>query len=357
MPDNPRESNPGAQSLADEIQWLRRERGAAAEQRKEIGLLVKQTVAEIDRLAQVNRDVPSKMRQMEANLESIPRVEILRHCSSLHEGQMRQFMMQSQLEQLRNRQASLERVEGLLDRFLGVATHLASLMVEAAAGTSDRSVDRPELARAALQSAELARQRVSRHLQDVTTQVLSDLILRSEICERMMAIDQQQAREEMARLRKAASTALIATRQLVLDVHPPALEELGLADALRRYVESARLNDNLQIGLEVAGEERRLPPGTELAVFRIVQEALANAARHSGAARAEVRVLFEPGQLIATVVDEGQGFDPRRSMAQAELRSQSGLVDMRTRAGLVGATLEISSRPGGGCMVSVVVPC
>ncbi len=348
----------GSDQVDSMIARFEREKGATADQRKEIAILIKQAVAEIDRLSQGNRELSSQMRQLQANVEAFSRAEIQQIYSAFQEAQMRLFMMQSQLEQLRGRQSNLEKTEQLLGSVLEGLSSLAgdstSGSTSEAGSTTDATAAAEEAS--ALPSIELAYRRVSRQLQDGSAQALSDLILRAEVCERLVEVDWHKAKEEISGLRKAATSALKSTRQLVHELQPPALEELGVAIALRRYVEISRPSDRLQIDLQMAGQERRLAPGVELAVFRIIQEALANAAQHSGAARAEVRVRFEPEQLIATVADEGRGFDVSRTLAEASRKGHSGLADMQLRARLVGATLEISSKAGAGCMVSLAVP-
>lgn len=355
-------SSTGADSdrLASVIASFEREKEVLANQRRELAILIKQAVAEIDRLSQRNRDLSSQMRQLQANIDAFSRAEIQQLYAAHQEAQLRLFMMQSQLEQLRSRQSNLERTEQLLNSLLDVSSSLK----ERSDGTAtvagvDGAVRQPETgsdaARQPLSSIELAYHRISRELQDGPAQALSDLILRAEVSERLVQVDWQKAEEEIAALRQAATSALKSTRQLIHELQPPALEELGLAIALRRYVEVSRPSERLQIDLQIAGLERRLPPTVELAVFRIVQEALTNAADHSGATRAEVRLRFEAEQVIATVTDEGRGFDVGEALAEAALKDHSGLADMQLRASLIGGTLEISSKAGAGCMISLAV--
>lgn len=361
MPDNsPLTESPSR--LSSMVEDLRRKRLDLEEQRKELAMLVKQTASEIDRVSQRARNATAQLRQVESNLEGYSRADVKRSYSASQEAQMRQFMMQSQVEQLRNRQNSLDSSEELLRQLIDAAEEMVAAadgpdgtIVTAPMSKSEQSAHSREAAQAIFNSVELAQHRVSRQLQDETAQAISDLILRAEVCERLVEMDKQRAKNEIARLKAAASAALKSTRQLVQELRTPALEESGLAAALRRYAEASRSSDKFHVDLQVLGLERSLPRAVEIAVFRIVQEALANAAKHSGAGKAEVRVHSEQGQITAVVSDEGRGFDVESEMNHARGKEQSGLLDMQFRAELVDGILEISSTPDVGCTVTFTV--
>ncbi len=349
-----------SQQLSTSIGLFQREKAAIADQRKEIGVLIKQAVSEIDRLTQLNRDLSPQMRQLEANIEGFPRAEIKKLYTTFQEAQMRLFMMQNQLEQLRSRQANLERMEQLLLGFLNLASSLHAseqiprdgLMPEQIEGMAATPASRIAM----LNSLETARQRLSRQLQDGPAQALSDLILRTEVCERLVAMDAHKGQEELCRLRSAVSSALKSTRQLIYELQPPSLEEAGLGAALRKYINSSRLRDTLQIDLEVAGQEIRLPEATETALFRTIQEALTNASEHSGTAKVDVALRFDTDHLVVTVSDEGRGFDVKGVLEQIDQRDHSGLADIRARATLAGGSLELESAPNAGCTVKLTIP-
>lgn len=363
MPDSLPRTN-GSSRIASMVGDLRRKRADLEEQRKELAMLIQQIAAEIDRVSQRARDANAQLRQVESNLEGYSHAEVKRAYSASQEAQMRQFMMQSQMELLRNRQNSLDSAEELLRQLIDAADEMveaADEQTDGAAGTtpmsaSEQSAQARGTAQTVFRSIELAQHRLSRQLQDETAQAISDLILRAEVCERLVEMDRQKAKIEITRLKGAASAALKSTRQLVQELRAPALEESGLAAALRRYVEPSRSSEKFQVDLQIVGLGKSLPQAVEIAVFRIVQEALANAAKHSGAGKAEVRVHSEGGQVVVTISDEGSGFDVEAAMRQARGKDQSGLVDMQLRAELVDGALEISSKPGVGCTVSLTIP-
>lgn len=147
------------------------------------------------------------------------------------------------------------------------------------------------------------------------------------------------------------STAQLV-RDVLTDMRPPGLDELGLLAALREHAEQVAQRSGL--GLEVAGAEPRprLPPATEIALFRVAQEALTNVVKHAGATKVSVSLRPEHGVVTLTIEDNGAGFDGEVPAMAAGM----GMASMRERAEAVGARPRIESAPGSGTRVIVEVP-
>ncbi|HEX2987771.1 MAG TPA: histidine kinase [Chloroflexota bacterium] len=349
--------------LGDALDSFRQEIASMAEQSKEISLLIKQTADEIDRLTQINREQSSQMRQLQANIDAYPRTEIQQRYTTWQEAQMRLFMQQNQMEQLRNRQANLERSQQMAMGLLEVVDSLTGSMEAGLAITSgsqlmgqgnDSGGQGPVTA--LIQATELVYHRLSRELQDSAAQMLSDLILRAEICERLVDRDPSMAKGEISQLRQATAQALKSVRKLIQALEPPALKELGLPTALRRYVSAEMVGESPRVLLEINGKERRLPHVEEIGVFRILQEGLTNAVQHSGGECIKLTLHFETDRVTAQLSDDGHGFDVATALKQATTRIRSGLVEMRVRADSIGASLEINSYPGRGCTINLALP-
>jgi signal transduction histidine kinase len=138
-------------------------------------------------------------------------------------------------------------------------------------------------------------------------------------------------------------------------LHPPLLEEGGLASAVRWFVTGLADRSGMEIKLSIASDFPRLPAEMELAMFRVVQECLTNADRHSGSRSAAIRLFCQPGSVNIEVRDHGKGIAPER---MAELKSQScgvGIRGMQERLRPFGGDLSISSN-NRGTKVAVRVP-
>jgi two-component system sensor histidine kinase UhpB len=200
---------------------------------------------------------------------------------------------------------------------------------------------------AALQAQEQERTRVARDLHDEVNQSLTGLLLRLEAAREAAPPELEAALAETKALANQAMRELLS---LARQLRPTALDDLGLAAAVAGQVEQLAQGE-IEAGIEVDGDFSDLGDDAQLVVYRVAQEGLSNAARHSGAGRVEVRLRrLDSGGVELTVSDDGRGF------AFDESEGGLGIAGMRERALLIGGELTIESRPGRGTTVQLVVP-
>jgi signal transduction histidine kinase len=198
------------------------------------------------------------------------------------------------------------------------------------------------------------RRRIARELHDETGQSLTVLSLGIEAAATQLRTGQQDHVEErLASLANVAGGAIDELERLVLDLRPAQLDRLGLVATLRWYVARLRSQTDLAATMSVHGEGIRLAAEIETTLFRLAQEALTNVIRHAKATRADVLLSFEPDALRLEVTDDGVGFEADRVAVAA---TSIGLIGMRERAQLIGATVTMHSSPGHGTHISVTVP-
>ncbi|MBN9517185.1 PAS domain-containing protein [bacterium] len=209
---------------------------------------------------------------------------------------------------------------------------------------------RRELARRLQTAQEDERRRVARDLHDSAGQLLAGLSLAAKAAQSASTPTEAAARlDDVLRLADAAGREL---HGLAVRLRPTALDDLGLAAALGQLVVEWAGRAGVPAEFQATGlGARRLPDEVETALYRVVQEALTNVAKHAGASAVAVTVGVTGHTATAVVEDDGRGFDPEGA-GQGRL----GLVGMRERVALVGGTLEVESSPGGGTMVIARVP-
>ena len=204
-----------------------------------------------------------------------------------------------------------------------------------------------------MQAQEEERERLAREIHDGPAQALANAVFELEFCERLLEKDPAKLRQELVRLKADIRQGLADVRHFIFGLRPAVLSELGLAATLRRYAEDFEARCGIAVTLETA-EPLRLSGPQEVAIFRVVQEALQNTRKHSNASAVAVRLCAAAEKLVITIEDNGEGFD----LGQAGERriGHFGLRGMQERARLIGAELEVTSQPGRGTRVALIVP-
>jgi len=207
---------------------------------------------------------------------------------------------------------------------------------------------------AALNAVLEERSRLSRELHDGLAQLAAFLLVRLDTVTDLVAANRRsEALAELERMRGVTDDLYKDVRESISDLRT-GVAERGLATALRDYVDEYEERHDIQVTLH--GEElaEGLRPLSALQLLRIVQEALANVRKHSGASRASISFTGMPGGVQVVIADVGRGFEPARSSESG--RPNFGLVSMRERTESIGGTFVVDSAPGGGTRVLVSVP-
>jgi two-component system sensor histidine kinase UhpB len=199
-----------------------------------------------------------------------------------------------------------------------------------------------------LRAQEEERRRLARDLHDEVNQALTAILLRLEALSQAAPPELTDELREVKRLVNQAMNELL---QLARQLRPTALDDHGLLPAMASQVRRFAAQTGIKADLNASGEETRLQPDEEIAVFRIAQEALANVARHAGASQVKVDLRADKEGIELTVRDDGRGFEPEMRVGNG-----LGLGGMAERARLVGGELTIESQPGAGTQLCLKVP-
>ena len=241
---------------------------------------------------------------------------------------------------------------------------------------------RQDLLQRLITAQEDERRRIARELHDETSQALTSFVVNLQSLSQVLSTHLnhfsgasyengqltlsarvvREVKERVDELRGLVGATLEEVHTLALELRPRVLDDLGLIPALERYVADFTRNFGIACELQVVtssphdARSRRLPGVVETSVYRIVQEALTNVARHSKAKNASVVVEILPEMVSALVEDDGVGFAVQQALANRATRPSLGLHGMRERATLLGGTLTLESSPGAGTTVCVRIP-
>jgi len=248
----------------------------------------------------------------------------------------------------------LKQLQLVVQHIESSAAYLLGSGIDPSSSAEDESV---EVAQRVLGSLEAERERLYRDVHDGPAQVLANAIFEVEylerIAERAPAEVRQTFRTELSNLKGQFRGSLDSVRAMIYDLRPPELTELGLAEAMRNYASEWELRCGIKVASQLDLKDTGLSPMDELAVYRIMQEALQNVHKHAHASAVGIAWSVANKSWVLHVTDDGMGFDLVKA---ARHKKSVGLLSMRERAELIGGSLQIQSTPGKGTAVTLLLP-
>ncbi len=312
---------------------------------KDMSRMIEQSRGEVEKLAQRNAAIAAHVRQLQVNLETVPRADLKAAYDAAQDSQQRLFTMRGQLEKLQSEQAGLERLAETLRRTLAA--------LESADGQKGEGDNMPVIVRI-VEAQEAERQRLSRQIHDGPAQALSNFILQTEIAMRLFDVDTERARAELRSLKSSATATFQKVRDFIFDLRPMMLDDLGLVPTVKRYVDAFKEKSGIPVNLAITGGDFRMEAAREVVIFRGIQELLTNVRQHAQATQVRLTLDMDGKRVHVLVEDNGQGFDVQA--VSSGKRKVAGLPTLQDRMDLLGGTLQIDSQVGQGTRIIMDVP-
>jgi signal transduction histidine kinase len=232
---------------------------------------------------------------------------------------------------------------------------LAAVFNEMTVTLGQKEAGRQQLLRQVIHAAEEERQRIARELHDHTGQALTSQIAALGALENRSG--DETLRQRLGELRRQTEQALAEVHDLTVALRPSVLDDVGLMAALQRHCRIFAERSAMQVACKNVGlDNQRLPAEVELTIYRLVQEALTNAVRHGQANRAQVLVQRTGRGVLASVLDNGRGFDVRDWQQRCVEDNRLGLLGIEERVALLGGSFCVESAPGQGAAVYADIP-
>lgn len=206
-----------------------------------------------------------------------------------------------------------------------------------------------------IKAQEEERRRVARDIHDGPAQSFANIVMRAEFCLKLMDVNPDQVRDELQDLMWLVRGSLEDVRKIIFDLRPMSLDDLGLLAAVKRYTEQYMEDYQIHVELNVMGREKRVDNSLEIALFRIIQESLTNARKHSGAPEVVITIEYHNDRINLMVRDNGRGFDLAK-VRQEKQGVSFGLTGMGERVHLLKGKFDIRSAPGKGTQVLASIP-
>lgn len=218
-------------------------------------------------------------------------------------------------------------------------------------------INRGELLREVYNSHEERQRRLARELHDETSQVLASLNANLEAAIGMLPEGTGKVRQQLSKVQGLSINILDEIHRIIYELRPSLLDDLGLVPAIRWLLENNLQTIGINVKLTTYGTERRLDAQLEITLFRVIQEAITNTARHSRATRCGITIHFYKRSVKVTIKDNGSGFDIKEAQTSKERPRGLGLIGMRERVELLNGRIEISSNPDNkGTEIIIQIP-
>jgi two-component system sensor histidine kinase DegS len=254
---------------------------------------------------------------------------------------------------LRNLEETIDRAEVLMTQMgvvLGYLTGDLSKVGEALETAKQHQM----MGLRIIQAQEEERKRVAREIHDGPAQSMANVVLRTEIVEKMLKNERiLEAQMELHELKEMVRLSLAEVRRIIFDLRPMALDDLGLVPTIQKYIKNFEERTKQSVDLIVFGQEQPLKSSVKAAIFRLIQECLNNVEKHSNAKFVQVKLEFTQENLHLVVKDDGVGFDMNDRAASY---SSFGLLGMKERTQLLEGTMDIQSTPGQGTKIMFQIP-
>ncbi|GIN39747.1 MULTISPECIES: sensor histidine kinase [Heyndrickxia] len=340
----------------------RQEYETLSDELKEVKVMVSQVIDEGEDLEVKTRQSRRRLSIVSQHFRDYTEEQVREAYEIAHNYQMKYSMNLELEKQLRRRRDELERrlihLEATIDRANNlvsqtsvVLNYLTSDLKEIGSALEDAK-EKQDFGLRVIEAQEEERKRLSREIHDGPAQMLANMLLRSDLVEKVYREQGiVNALEEVKSLKKMVRSSLSEVRRIIYDLRPMALDDLGLVPTLRKYLErTEEYNNGVTFHFINLGQEYRLPSKYEVALFRLVQESVQNAIKHAQASEIHVKIDMQQDSVFLIVKDNGKGFDVREKK-----EGSFGIMGMRERVEIIDGKITIDSKIGEGTIVMIQV--
>ncbi|WP_308636657.1 sensor histidine kinase [Paenibacillus silvisoli] len=259
-------------------------------------------------------------------------------------------------KRVRNVEKSIERAESIASQINVVLEYLAGDLNQVTR-ILESAKNRQQIGLKIILAQEEERKRIAREIHDGPAQSLANIVLRTEIAERMLVKQEFQiVQEELIDLKSQVRSGIEEIRKIIFNLRPMALDDLGLVPTLRKYIQDYEEKSKIRTMFETVGKEIRLPSAMEAGIYRLVQEAFSNAFKHADPSFVILEITYQAQMVKIVVKDNGVGFHVDQMESRVKNSTHFGLIGMRERVELLEGRMEIESTVGQGTKVTIHIP-
>lgn len=329
---------------------------------EEVKLQTQQVILEVDHYEKLERYARLRLMDVSRDFRSYSQEHIQEAYEKAREMQVKLIDLRQQEVYLRRRRDELNRqikkfteIGQKADNFLqttGLALKILRGNVERINDTIEESYRQQQMVTWIIESQEAERRKIARELHDGPAQTMASMLIRLDLVKKLWNQDVTSIYDEIDNVKDMGKESLADIRRIMFDLKPSLLHQDSFSSTLTDFFNDYEAKYNFNIEFLRLGQDRQYELSLEIALFRLVQEAITNIRKHAGVRRAVVK-LEDSGKMLTLVIkDEGSGFD----LDSNRDKESYGILGMRERVNLFRGKLDILSKPGAGTQVIIKVP-
>jgi two-component system sensor histidine kinase DegS len=312
---------------------------------RELDLLVESTLTEVSRLKAREDQTKVRVDEVRGNPGNFQREEIFTATDDHVTALSRRMTMEAQLAGLQAKKKLLDRARALVT---AAQNHVSNSSQAPLPADTAPIIDESRLLQAVVDTQEEERKRIARQVHDGPAQAMANVVLQSEISERLFEVDPQRSRTELAALRQMVNKTLQELRGFIFELRPMILDDLGLVPTMRRYVQTLIDKHGIRIDFSSTGRDRRLPSDDEVAIFRLIQDSLVERIEKATAKDLVLGMTWKDAKLEILLQSDGKELPPDGELQSGLRRSE--------RLDLLHGESQHETRPDGTVVLNVHVP-
>ena len=324
---------------------LRTEQQKIIAEIRELDLLIESTQTEVNRLKAREDQLKAKLEEARANAGTTQRDQIFTAADEYAAALGRRMTMEGQFGMLRAKRQLIDRARAIVDQ---AAQHVRDNPSSPLPADAPPMIDEGKLLQAVVDTQEEERKRIARQVHDGPAQAMANVVLQSEISERLFEVDPQRSRTELAALRQMVNKTLQELRGFIFELRPMILDDLGLVPTMRRYVQTLIDKHGVRLDFSSTGRDRRLPSDDEVAIFRLIQDSLIERIEQGHSKDITLGLAWKEDSLEIHLQADGKELPPDGELKSGLRRSE--------RLDLLHGESAHETRPDGTVVLNVRVP-
>ncbi|MDF2614264.1 MAG: Two-component sensor histidine kinase [Clostridia bacterium] len=348
------------------IDSIRNEQESLKSQLAQIKNEVAKVIHEVDELEKQDRLMRKRLAEVSADFQKYTEEDVKAAYEKAFEVKVNFYTKQGEEKTLREKRTQLEialkksiknieSAEKVVSQISVALGYLEGDMLTALGGADKNS--EMFLGIKILEAQEDERRRIARDIHDGPAQHMANVVMKVDICDMVIQKDLKEGLAELASLKESVKVALKEVRNIIFDLRPMSLDDLGLNQTVQEMIKSIIKESSIDIKLRLKPIQEEIEPIIQVAVYRIIQEVFNNIKKHSKAKHAEVKLDFGTKYLMLIISDDGVGFDVEETLKKVKTKASSyGLIGIFDRVNQLQGKIEIKSSQGTGTVYTVKLP-